>query len=1298
MYSIAAGDEFSMAIKAGGALLLWGAIPAHLADYFLSAAMADASGDDGGNGSGLPANFIKKDQLFRQGPVPDTVICIHPVPVPGFEDMKLLQVGAQANGRCVAITTRLEVVEWTIQMVHRDKNGKDEIKSNAFIQRDALKGNFGVAHVRGLQHVAVSSVACGKYHTIALSCAGSLYGWGSNEHGQLGRPTGKNSSSETTSGAIAMHVGPGIYCRIIACGDDHTLLLVFNSTAGQQQLLSCGADHRGQLGKGNSDSKSLHSSSISLVRFFGEFATSSINSKLSSKEQEVHLSITAIAAGGNSSFCLTDTGTAFSWGENQHGQLGHGDTNLRSNPVSIQAFVDVGVRVENICCSGDCTAAVSTAGNVYTWGQIRNQDQQLNRSDYQYFSSHSSENMMTCELAPRLVELFAAKNLRIAGVWAGRGNQFISAIQSLNANRRNEKAMRMHIGTNNAIPSASQCLAFFANSSALDRAASTSELHAELLQFATVGEWTSCTIELRDFKGDYIRVGGWRLSAFLYHSEREKHLQRDKHSLTPETDTDILDNDDGTYLVRFRSTITGIHQLHVRLHDRILLSTSESFYWEKNEVISGEIHIQRSPFQVLVSKKEVLGVASDHFNFDISWMSNSKITLPSEQPIAIEARKDRAIAAVRVTLKEENASKGSHDSDAWQKLTLSAKIAVNDEKVMSAERLECHIQQPSRDRFLISYPLNHIGKFTLSLFARILLREAPESSHNNTGELLGSPFVYTVNPGPLDAEKSRLLRKEQEQAQGKENAWKLVEAILDVRDACGNVVTEDIRPHLIVDGQLISSRSTSVLKTVVEAPCARISSQADEAKWRIIMRPSMDAHQLSLSVKVHNAATNDACDISGSPLVIDLASENRNNVTDGLKAKGWLLERKSIQDKCTFCSSCPSEPIQLCLNIEPCTLQHYDDLPRFRTAVESQVSVQIQNIRTGSVARLETISPLEWKTLKRTSKDSLEESCHFKATAPSQIGVYIIEISVGNISTGQLVLSVVDKAIVYFHENRRVDTDENLFNRSSPRENFYFVFNACQYDEPGNAWLAEHDSLNRFANEEGIQTINQRCLSRDLLRIILPRENLHHDSSWYAASRQHHCRSREDDGGKGIAEEEIHINVRVAHVCVVFDPGNDCHLQQLVGQAQKLMPLCRSRNVDCFTASVRSLAFLVSASLAATPWDEPTMTCQKMLENIPYEASSIHCVLAPIGNFCREVVAASRRGIPVLSSCGGIFTRVLLFKYLCDSVGIKCGIDLYGGDTGDTYVWVLHESSDENTRECRYKVDLLRGTSDVTIS
>ena len=63
-------------------------------------------------------------------------------------------------------------------------------------------------------------------------------------------------------------------------------------------------------------------------------------------------------------------------------------------------------------------------------------------------------------------------------------------------------------------------------------------------------------------------------------TQREKSLQRDKHSLTPETDTDILDNDDGTYLVRFRSTIL-VFITPRETHDRILLSTPKVSIGEK---------------------------------------------------------------------------------------------------------------------------------------------------------------------------------------------------------------------------------------------------------------------------------------------------------------------------------------------------------------------------------------------------------------------------------------------------------------------------------------------------------------------------------------------------------------------------------------------------------------------------------------------------------------------------------------------------------------------------------------------
>jgi regulator of chromosome condensation len=40
--------------------------------------------------------------------------------------------------------------------------------------------------VEALDGVEISKVACGKYHTFALSSEGSVFSWGEGEHGRLG--------------------------------------------------------------------------------------------------------------------------------------------------------------------------------------------------------------------------------------------------------------------------------------------------------------------------------------------------------------------------------------------------------------------------------------------------------------------------------------------------------------------------------------------------------------------------------------------------------------------------------------------------------------------------------------------------------------------------------------------------------------------------------------------------------------------------------------------------------------------------------------------------------------------------------------------------------------------------------------------------------------------------------------------------------------------------------------------------------------------------------------------------------
>ena len=53
-----------------------------------------------------------------------------------------------------------------------------------------------------------STVACGRNHTIALSCAGGVYGWGSNARGQLGRRRTDSSQEDVVVRDLADFEGP----------------------------------------------------------------------------------------------------------------------------------------------------------------------------------------------------------------------------------------------------------------------------------------------------------------------------------------------------------------------------------------------------------------------------------------------------------------------------------------------------------------------------------------------------------------------------------------------------------------------------------------------------------------------------------------------------------------------------------------------------------------------------------------------------------------------------------------------------------------------------------------------------------------------------------------------------------------------------------------------------------------------------------------------------------------------------------------------------------------------------------
>jgi adenine/guanine/hypoxanthine permease len=194
--------------------------------------------------------------------------------------------------------------------------------------------------VRSLQHIIMTTVACGREFTAAVSSTGKLYTWGNGHDGQLGR--------EGELGSTVPKQVPGIQdVKMVACGSRHVVAL---STGA---LYSWGWNAYGQVGTG--DTKTV-----------------STPFKL-----EVVSDVAQIACGYRHS-CFVDTsGKAYTWGWGGHGQLGHGD----ARDVHLPRLVESLRCVWAVACGGAHSAFLVAASEAPGGGRVfacgRNDDGQL---------------------------------------------------------------------------------------------------------------------------------------------------------------------------------------------------------------------------------------------------------------------------------------------------------------------------------------------------------------------------------------------------------------------------------------------------------------------------------------------------------------------------------------------------------------------------------------------------------------------------------------------------------------------------------------------------------------------------------------------------------------------------------------------------------------------------------------------------------------------------------------------------------------------------------------------------------
>jgi hypothetical protein len=233
------------------------------------------------------------------------------------------------------------------------------------------KGEYeGTAYLGDNPANRVVAIASGDYHCLALTQDGSVYAWGRNGSGQLGRADTTFQSTPIRvvkgdyKGTIYLGDNPGNRVTALAAGVGCSLAMLQDGT-----LLMWGNNDDGRLG----DSSVAWRSKPGFVvkgdydgdRYFGDNPVARI---------------TKITVGSDHVLALLEDGRLFAWGSNTYGSLGVNSNDASHVPVRVlqgeyegtKYFGDnAALPIRDIAAGESFGVAVVGNNEIFTWGYNR---------------------------------------------------------------------------------------------------------------------------------------------------------------------------------------------------------------------------------------------------------------------------------------------------------------------------------------------------------------------------------------------------------------------------------------------------------------------------------------------------------------------------------------------------------------------------------------------------------------------------------------------------------------------------------------------------------------------------------------------------------------------------------------------------------------------------------------------------------------------------------------------------------------------------------------------------------------
>jgi len=331
-------------------------------------------------------DFVHTDETtssrlcFIWGKTPDGDIDT-PTILPNLRGKNIVQVSCGGN-HSLAISNNGDLYSW-------GSNANGQLGHNDINQYKLPRGIKTFSLLKACNGDTPVQVSSGIDFTFALSDHGSVYAWGLGVEGQLANgsmstedlqnaishsSSGSNSPSLASSTSSVSSIASASSASVVY---HPSLFLSKPSSSSSSTASSANFNDRDNSNSSNCSNDCSTSTAIPILKQ----TTPKIVSSLAS------INVLMISCGASHALCLSRQGHVYSWGNNDHGKLGHGEDPLFSIPQQQQQqqqqpsqqpkFITSPKRIKSIekltvlsvSCGWAHNMLIDYDSQIYTWGK-----------------------------------------------------------------------------------------------------------------------------------------------------------------------------------------------------------------------------------------------------------------------------------------------------------------------------------------------------------------------------------------------------------------------------------------------------------------------------------------------------------------------------------------------------------------------------------------------------------------------------------------------------------------------------------------------------------------------------------------------------------------------------------------------------------------------------------------------------------------------------------------------------------------------------------------------------------------